>query len=78
VVTVRLTPEVVLFSDSLMSKFRWTIQHETERIETLAADNPEVGDLLRNNGWTARMLAWQHVIDGLAKLAQFDDEEGRT
>lgn len=73
-----VTPEIVLLGDSDLSKVRWTLRLETERLQAEVEANPEVADLLARNGWTVRMLAWGHLIHGLLDLAQFDDEEGRT
>jgi len=75
---VRLHPEVVLLGDHTMSCVRWTLDQETERIETLEAENPAMRAAMVENGWNARAIAWGHVIDGLLKLADFDDERGRT
>lgn len=75
--TLRLTPEVVLMSDSLMSRVHWTLKLETDRIATLAAENDEIATLLAVNGWTPRMLAWQHLIHGWLDQLGFDDENGR-
>lgn len=73
-----LHPEVMLLGDHTMSRVRWTLDNETHRIETFAAENEAVAKLLADNGWTARMLAWGHIIDGLMDAAGFDDEGGRT
>jgi hypothetical protein len=73
-----VTPEIVLLGDHAMSRVRWTLERETERLAADVAAMPELTDLLQRNGWTVRMLAWGHIINGLLDLAQFDDEEGRT
>lgn len=75
---MRLQPEIVLLGDHAMSCVSWTLARETERIEALIADTPEMADLVVANGWTARSIAWGHIISGLIDLAHFDDEEGRT
>lgn len=75
---LRLQPEVILIGDHTMSRVRWTLDKETERLEAAIADNPDLADTLAANGWTARSLAWGHIIAGLMDVAQFDDEEGRT
>lgn len=73
-----VTPEVVLLGSSAMSRVRWTLDREAERLQDEVDANPEVADWLARNGWTVRMLAWGHLVNGLLDLAQFDDEEGRT
>lgn len=75
---MRLHPEVVLLGDYDMSRIRWTLERETERIEALADDHPEIRQTLQANGWTGRSLALGHIINGLLDLAHFDDENGRV
>ncbi len=72
-----LTPEIVLLGDHALSRVRWTLDRETERIAALADEHPEVAALLASNGWSHRALAWGHIINGLLDLADFDDEKGR-
>lgn len=73
-----LHPEVMLLGDHTRSRVLWTLEHEIDRIEALAADNEDMAKLLADNGWTPRMLAWGHILNGLMDAAGFDDEEGRT
>jgi hypothetical protein len=61
-----------------MACIRWTLDRETERIEALIAETPELATLVASNGWTARFIAWGHIIAGLIELADFDDERGRV
>lgn len=74
----RLTPEVALVGDNTLSRVRWTLDRETERLDDAAAEHPEIASMLAANGWTTRMLAWGHLINGLLDLAEFDDELGRS
>lgn len=73
-----LTPEVVLLGDHTMSRVRWTLDREVERIEGLIESEPELQQLVHTHGWTARSMAWGHIIAGLMDAAGFDDERGRT
>ena len=75
---MRLTPEIMLLGDHTMSRLRWTLERETERIDELRRDNPEVDELMTSNGWDSRMLAWGHLLDGWLDVLDFDDEKGRT
>lgn len=61
-----------------MSRVRWTLERETERIESLAEQTPEMADAMAKNGWTARGIAWGHLLDGWLNALGFDDEDGRT
>lgn len=74
---MRLYPEVLLLGDNAMSRIRWTLNRETERLDTLRGEMPEVNALLLANGWSTRMLALGHIFNGLLDLAAFDDENGR-
>lgn len=73
-----MRPEVMLLGDHTMSRVRWTLDNETDRIASLAAENADFADLMAKNGWTARSIAWGHIISGLMDAAGFDDEGGRT
>ena len=74
----RLQPEVILIGDHTMSRVRWTLNKETERLQAAVDENPDLAEYLAAHGWTARMLAWGHIIAGVMDVAQFDDENGRV
>lgn len=74
----RLIPEVILIGDHTMGRVRWTLDQETERLQATLDANPKVADHFASNGWTARMVAWGHIIHGLMELGEFDDEKGRA
>lgn len=75
----RLVPVVMLLGDGVVARCRWTLERETERLETIMQGlPPDVRSTFAANGWTAELLAWGHIVAGLMDLAEFDDERGRT
>lgn len=75
---MRLHPEVVLIGDHTRSRLTWTLNQETARIESLVEENAELAELMVKNGWTARAIAWGHLLAGFLDALDFDDEKGRT
>lgn len=75
---MKLHPEAILIGDHTKSRLSWTLDQETARIESLAAETPELAELMAANGWTARSIAWGHVLHGFLEALDFDDEKGRT
>lgn len=73
-----LHPEIVLLGDHTLSRIRWTIDREVERLDDLLENCPTIRETLAAQGWTLRALALGHIIAGLLDLAEFDDEDGRT
>ena len=75
---MRLTPEVMLLGDHTMSRLRWTLERETERVIELRRETPELDEVMTRNGWDSRMIAWGHLLAGFLDALDFDDERGRT
>lgn len=75
---MKLYPEVILIGDHTRSCLTWTLDQETKRIEALADETPELAEAMATNGWTARAIAWGHILSGFLAQLDFDDEKGRT
>lgn len=76
--TRTLHPEIMLIGDNTRSRLAWTLLQETDRLDALLTEQPEMRQVMAENGWTTRMLAWGHVLAGFLSVLEFDDEKGRT
>lgn len=72
---MKLYPEVILIGDHTRSCLTWTLDQETKRIEALAEEHPEMAEAMAKNGWTARAVAWGHIISGFLDQPDYGSYE---